>query len=90
MITVTRAAVREDGRHLARLSYCGEVITLIAPDGSRPGRIMPAGYLTGERRKGLYEAWTAKHPMVYVPSDKIITESPMTLEQCAAFILGTS
>jgi hypothetical protein len=93
-LVITRAAVREDGRLRAYLSYSGRLAALAlvtAPDGKRLGRILPAGFTTGEWNpaapSGLYEPWTAKHPHVQVPSDEI-TGKPMPWEQCVAYILG--
>jgi len=93
-LTITQASVREDGRLRARLSYSGRLSALAlvtAPDGRRLGRILPAGFTTGQwdpdDPSGLFEPWTAKHPQVHTPSDEIIAP-PMPWEQCVAFIIG--
>jgi hypothetical protein len=93
-LMITGAAVREGGRLRARLTYSGRRAALAlvtAPDGRRLGRILPAGFTTGQwdpaAPSGLFEPWTAKHPHVHVPSDEI-TGQPMPWEQCVAFIIG--
>lgn len=93
-LRITGASVREGGQLRARLTYSGRLSALAlvtAPDGRRLGRILPAGFTTGqwdpEDPSGLFEPWTAKHPQVHTPSDQI-TGQPMPWDQCVAFIIG--
>jgi hypothetical protein len=92
-LTITGGSVREGRLLRARLSYSGrlnKMVLLTSPDGRRLGRITPAGFFTGEwdpsAPGALFDPWTAKHPQIHTPSDKI-TGQPMPWEQCVAFIL---
>lgn len=90
-LRITAASVRQDGQLWARLTYSGRLALVTAPDGRRLGRILPAGFTTGEwdpaNPSGLFEPWTAKHPQVHVPSDQI-TGPPMPWEKCIEFIIA--
>lgn len=88
-LTVTEAAVFQDRRRVAylRRSGAGIVVTEATVMPRRLGRIWPAGYLAGQRDSGdLFDAWTAKHPMVHTPSDEIIAAG-RSLADCIAVIL---
>ncbi len=75
---------------MAWLRYAGRSVTVVAVDGRALGRILPLGYTQGQPDdSGLFEAWTAKHPMVHVPSDTITSpEGGLPFEDCVALILG--
>ena len=88
-LTVTRAAVLRDGRRVALVRHAGPEIVILSAE-SRPrrlGRILPAGYTDGRTDSGgRYDLWTAKHPMVHVPSDTVIARN-LTLAECAGMAL---
>jgi hypothetical protein len=84
-VVITRAAVYRDGRLVARLLWSGRMLKVENLRGRGLGRLLPAGYTQGrpDDGSGLYDLWTAKHPHVHVPSDRILAGS-RTMEDCIA------
>lgn len=79
-LEITRSKVLRDGKVLAELSYDGPVVTVV-----RDGR--PAGRLTPSGGEGTWDAWTAKHPAAFTPSDRMLTGAA-PLPKAVAVILN--
>jgi hypothetical protein len=90
-LTITEAAVYADGRLAARVLWSGRMMKVESLRGRGLGRLLPAGYHEGrpDNGSGLYDLWTAKHPHVPVPSDRVIAES-LPLRDCVALLIEGS
>jgi hypothetical protein len=87
-LVITQAAVYADGRLAARVLWSGRMMKIESLRGKGLGRLLPAGFTEGrpDDGRGLYDLWTALHPHVPVPSDRIIAES-LPLEECVTLLI---
>lgn len=88
-LVVTQAAVRVDGRRVARLLWSGRCVKVEGLGAKGLGRLLPAGCLEGrpDDGRGLYDVYTAKHPLVHTPSDEPLGRD-LTLSEGIALIIG--
>ena len=86
-LVITEAAVFADGRLAARVLWSGRTMKIENLKGKGIARLLPIGYHQGrpDDGSGLYDLWTALHPHVPTPSDKIIAEG-LPLEDCVALL----
>jgi hypothetical protein len=87
-LEVTRATVRRGGYIVAYLLYSGRMITVVDPYRRTLGRLLPPGFADGCPDDGSrrYDVWTAKHPAVPTPSDRILA-SCLPLADAVSFLL---
>lgn len=70
MMTIHGHTVRIDGRTVATLSYSGRVVAVYLPIPEAPvvGRLVRQATSPAAP----YDAWTALHPSVQTPSDRLL------------------
>lgn len=87
-VTPSRAAVYAGRRPVAWLLWSGRCLKVEDTRGRALGRLLPAGYLEGrpDDGSGLYDVWTAKHPLVHTPSDQVVARD-RTVEEAVALLV---